>query len=209
MNHSRLGKILVGLVSAGIMGLVAWARQPTPTDVGTLDKATVQKAFKKPYSPCAGRSYPTRPLFGDTHLHTEVSMDAGAFGCRLGPKEAFRFAKGEEVVTSMGERVRLSRPLDFLVVTDHSDGLGFFPLLLRGDPKILADPQGRKWFNMIQAGKGADAAVDIILSFGAGKISQAILPVPGTPAYRDAWRSIIEAADDANQPGRFTPIFPR
>ena len=63
-------------------------------------------------------------------------------GCRLGPKDAYRFAKGEEVTASMGERVRLSRPLDFLVVTDHSDNLGFFPQLLAGHPKVLADPPG-------------------------------------------------------------------
>jgi hypothetical protein len=207
MKISPLGKLGLGFVAVSLTVLAAWAQQQAVTDVGTLDKAKVDKAFKKPYSPYAGRTYPTRPLFGDTHLHTDVSMDAGAFGCRLGPKEAYRFAKGQEVVASMGERVRLSRPLDFLVVTDHSDGLGFFPLLLGGDPKILADPQGRKWFNMIQEGKGTDAAVDIILSFGAGKISKAILPVPGTPAYRDAWRGIIEAADEANEPGRFTAFI--
>jgi hypothetical protein len=207
MKKSRLVRILLGLASVGLVALAAWAQQQQLTDVGTLDKAKVEKAFKKPHSPYAGRTYPTKPLFGDTHLHTSASMDAGAFGCRLGPKEAYRFAKGQEVVASMGERVRLARPLDFLVVTDHSDGLGFFPLLLAGDPKILADPQGRKWFNMIQDGKGADAAVDIILSFGAAKFPKAILPVPGTPAYGDAWRGIIEAADEANEPGRFTAFI--
>ena len=145
MKTSRLVKILLGLACLGLMALVVWAQQPAPiTDIGTLDKESADKAFKKPYSPYAGRHYPTRRLFGDTHLHTSESMDAGAFGCRLGPKDAYRFAKGEEVMASMGERVRLSRPLDFLVVTDHSDGLGFFPQLLAGDPKMLADPKGRK-----------------------------------------------------------------
>ena len=134
-------------------------------------------------------------------------MDAGAFGCRLGPKDAYRFAKGEEVTASMGERAQLSRPLDFLVVTDHSDGLGFFPMLLAGDPKMLADPKGRRWYDMIQEGKGGDAAAEIVTSFTQGTFPKAIAPLPGTPAYRDAWRRIIEAADQANDPGHFTAFI--
>jgi hypothetical protein len=185
----------------------AFAQQKAPTDVGDLDKKTVEKAFKKPYSPYAGRNYPTRPFFGDTHLHTSFSFDAGAFGCRLGPKEAYRFAKGEEVVASMGERVKLARPLDFLVVTDHSDNLGFFSQLLAGDSKVLADPQGRKWYNMIQSGKGADAAVQMIIAFSQGKFPKALISMPGSKAYRQAWRDIIAAADQANSPGRFTAFI--
>jgi hypothetical protein len=207
MNRSRPGKLLVGVASVGLLVLAAWAQQPQPSDVGTPDKSAVEKAFKKPYSPYAGRAYPTRPLFGDTHLHTMYSFDAGAFGCRLGPTEAYRFAKGHEVVASMGERVRLSRPLDFLVVADHSDNLGFFAQLLEGDPKVLADPQGRKWYDMIQSGKGADAAVEMIIAFSQGTFPKALISLPGTPAYRKAWRAIIAAADEANEPGRFTAFI--
>src|SRR5687768_8165941 len=79
------------------------------------------EAAQRAYSPYAGRSYPTRPYFGDTHLHTSFSMDAGAFGARLGPREAYAFAQGHEVTASSGQRAKLSRPLDFLVVADHSD----------------------------------------------------------------------------------------
>jgi hypothetical protein len=208
MKTSRFNKVLIGLTATGLMVLAAWGRQDEPaTDIGTLDKKSAAKAFKKPYSPYAGRRYPTRPLFGDTHLHTSASMDAGAFGCRLGATDAYRFAKGEEVVASMGERVRLARPLDFLVVTDHSDGLGFFPQLLAGDPKILADPHGRKWYQMVQDGKGADAAVEIIISFGEGTFPQAIVPAPGTPLFRKAGRDNIAAAEEANDPGRFTAFI--
>jgi hypothetical protein len=186
---------------------VAFAQQKATTDVGDLDKKAVEKAFQKPYSPYAGRNYPTRPLFGDTHLHTSFSFDAGAFGCRLGPREAYRFARGEEVVASMGERVKLARPLDFLVVTDHSDNLGFFPQLLAGDPKLLADPQGRKWYDMIQSGQGADAAVQMIVAFSQGKFPKALMSMPGSPAYSKAWRDIMAAADEANSPGRFTAFI--
>jgi len=205
--NTRFGKLLVGLLAAGLMGLVAWAQQKAVSDIGDPDKATAEKAFKKPYSPYAGRNYPTRPLFGDTHLHTSFSFDAGAFGCRLGPRDAYRFAKGQELTASMGERVKLSRPLDFLVVSDHSDNLGFFPQLLAGDPKMLADPQGRKWYKMIQDGKGADAAIEMIVGFSQGTFPKTLLSLPGTPAYRNAWRDIIAAADEANEPGRFTAFI--
>ena len=178
-------------------------------DAGELDKATAERVYAAavPYSPYAGRNSPTRPFFGDTHLHTSYSMDAGAFGARLGPRDAYRFAKGEEITASSGLPVRLARPLDFLVVADHSDGFGFFPLLLNGDRKITADPQGRKWYDMIFSGKGAEAALDIVGNFSTGTISEAILPVPGTKAYRNAWQETINAAEEANEPGRFTAFI--
>jgi hypothetical protein len=209
MKCSPLGKIALGFVALSVTVFVAWAQQQTATDIGQFDKKSAAKAFKKPYSPYAGRAYPTRPLFGDTHLHTSFSMDAGAFGCRLGPKDAYRFAKGEEVVASMGERVRLSRPLDFLVVTDHSDGMGFFPRLLGGDPAILADAQGRKWYNLIREGQGAEAAQDIIVNFSQGTMSKALLSdmQPTGASYRQTWLDIIAAAEEANQPGRFTAFI--
>lgn len=173
------------------------------------DRDNVEAAFAKRsgYSPYAGRNFPSRPYFGDTHLHTSFSMDAGAFGARLTPEDAYRFAKGEEITASMGERAKLSRPLDFLVVADHSDGMGFFPLINSGDPTVMADPQGRRWHDMVASGKGADAAIEIITSFGAGTISEAIMPVPGTRAYQGAWEKTIEAAEAANDPGRFTAFI--
>ena len=202
MNVNR-GAGIAALIACGL-GLPALAQ-----DTGTLDKESAAKAFpaKPPYSPYAGRNFPTRPFFGYTHLHISFSMDAGAFGARIGPADTYRLAKGQQITASSGQPVKLSRPLDFLVVADHSDGMGFFPLILGGDPKVLADPQGRKWYEMIQSGKGAEAAIDIIVSFGKGAISKAILPVPGTPAYRDAWQETIKAADEANDPGRFTAFI--
>ena len=173
------------------------------------DQKTAEKAFpaKAHYSPYAGRNYPTRPFFGDTHLHTAFSMDAGAFGARITPREAYEFASGNEVNSSSGQPVKLSRPLDFLVVADHSDGMGFFPMILSGTADIMADEQGKKWHDMITSGQGAAAAMDIIRSFGAGTISRAIFPFPGTPAYRSAWQETIKAAEEANEPGRFTAFI--
>ena len=99
----------------------------------------------KAYSPYATRSYPERPLWGDSHLHTSLSMDAGLFGNRLTISEACRFARGEEVVSSTGQPVRLSSPLDWLVVADHSNGMGLIHDLKVGKPELLEIEQAARW----------------------------------------------------------------
>ena len=179
------------------------------TDMGTIDKETAAKVFpaKPHYSPYAGRSFPGRPLFGDTHLHTAMSFDAGMFGCRLGPVEAYRFAKGEEVTSSMGQRVRLSRPLDFLVVADHSDFMGLAPDFLGGKPEVLADPTARRWFDLIREGKVSQAFGELLPIYGAGKMPATMQYLPGSPGYRSAWQATIHAAEQANDPGRFTAFI--
>ena len=88
------------------------------------------------YSPYAGKNYPTRVLWGDTHLHTKLSLDARAFGVTLGPAEAYQFARGDEITTSHGERIKLSRPLDWLVVSDHSDAMGAMDEVVAGNAKL-------------------------------------------------------------------------
>jgi len=88
---------------------------------------------KKEFSPYVNRAnYPTNVYFGDTHLHTALSMDAGTFGNRLGLEEAYRFTRGETVTSATGYRARMGRPLDFVVVADHSDGMGFFSMFASG-----------------------------------------------------------------------------
>jgi hypothetical protein len=163
----------------------------------------------KPYSPYAQRNFPDLPLWGDTHLHTANSFDAGAFGARLLPPDSYRFAKGEEVVSSTGQPVRLSRPLDFLVVTDHSDNMGFFPNLLAGAAYVMADEKGRRWNKLVTSGgqDGVIAAGEIIADFSQGKFPPALASLPGTNVYRSTWDSIIDAAEEANDPGEFSAII--
>jgi hypothetical protein len=177
-------------------------------DAGEHDPAAAAKAFaKRAYSPYVGRNYPTRPYFGDTHLHTAFSMDAGAFGARLTPRDAYKLAHGEEIMASSGQPVKLARALDFLVVADHSDNMGFFPDLFAGKPEVLADPTGRKWYDMIKSGKGGEAAIQIIMAFSHGTFPKDLMYFPGTAAYKGAWGQTIAAAEQYNEPGRFTAFI--
>ena len=139
-------------------------------------KALSNEKPTRPYSPYAapyseyeaGVKYPNRVFWGDTHLHTSFSMDAGAFGARLGPREAYQFARGDEIESTTAGRARLARPLDFLVVADHSDNMGFFPDLNAGAEHLLADPTGKEWYDKVQAGQGMEVALEIIDSFSRG-----------------------------------------
>lgn len=104
------------LAAASLLALpsVSLAFEPPP------DSSSLNKAFEgESYSPYAARSFPNRPLWGDTHLHTCASFDAGAFGNRLDARAAYRFAKGEEVEATTGMKARLPRPLDWLVVANR------------------------------------------------------------------------------------------
>jgi hypothetical protein len=178
-------------------------------DAGQITKERIEKVFpaKRPYSPYADRNFPTRPLFGDTHLHTAVSFDAGVFGARLSPRDAYRFAKGEQVTTNTGQQARLSRPLDFLVVADHSDNMGLFPDLAAGKPNITADAQGRKWYDMMKEGRGQEAALQVIAAFSDGSFPKALIYEPDTAAFKSTWIDTIEAAEENNDPGRFTAFI--
>jgi len=161
----------------------------------------------KAYSPYAQRGFPTFPLWGDTHLHTSNSMDAGAFGNRLDIDQAYRFARGEEVTASTGVPVKLSRPLDWLVVADHSDNMGFFPDLLAGNQALLADPKGRDWYDRIQAGEGVGVALEIISMFSQGEFPEAMIYRPDNPLYKNMWQKVIDTAEEFNDPGEFTAFI--
>ncbi len=141
----------------------------------------------KTYSPYAQRSFPGRPLWGDTHLHTTFSMDARLYGNVLGLEEAYRFALGEEVTSSTGQRVKLSRPLDWLVIADHSDQMGMAQDIANGAPEVLKSEQGRAWSKGLQAGgqESVEAGLDLVDKFGRGLLDPYLIKAcsPGSPRY--------------------------
>ncbi len=192
-----------GLLAVALILPVAALAQ----DAGQPDSAALRNAHVRPYSPYAGGAIPTRVFWGETHLHTGVSMDAGAFGARLTPEDAYRFARGEEVESSTAGPVRLARPLDFLVVADHSDNMGFFPDLFAGAPHLLSDATGKRWYDMVQSGSGGSAALEIIDNFSRGTFPEALFYFPDTKPYKDAWAKTVAAAEKYNEPGRFTAFI--
>ncbi|MCA0929810.1 DUF3604 domain-containing protein [Ruegeria profundi] len=162
----------------------------------------------KAYSPYAQRSFPSRVFWGDTHVHTGLSMDAGLFGNTTGLETMLRFARGEEVVSATGQPVKLSRPLDWIVTTEHSDGMGMITDLARGAPNVLASEQGARWAEGLQQGgeASAAAALDLITTFSQGEMDPALLAdySPGSPIYTSVWESMVDEVEAFNDPGDFT-----
>jgi len=196
--------LCLGLTLVTSTGIADTVGLPPP---GETDASAFQS--QQHFSPYAGRNFPTGVYWGDTHLHTGMSFDAGSFGARLLPRDAYRFARGEEVTSSTGLKVRLSAPLDFLVVADHSDNMGWFPELFDGNPEMLANPQVRKWYDMINEGgqTAVAAAIEIIEAFSQGTFPMETASLPGTRTYKSAWETAIEAAEEFNDPGRFTAFI--
>ncbi len=175
----------------------AWSDQP-PTQEGVARLAAPE------FSPYAGRNFPTRVLWGDTHLHTAVSVDAGTMN-RVGQEDALRFARGEEVTSTTGVRAKLSRPLDFLVVSDHAEMYGLMPQLLSGDPEVLSTDLGKKWYGELTSGnydRMFAAAMEIV-----GTLSADAAPIKSEKAVRNAWQAYTALADRYNEPGRFTALI--
>ena len=197
-------RLTIKLLLATLFGAItAQAQVPPPTDSNSLSKVYPGAT----YSPYAGRGFATDVYWGDTHLHTDMSMDAGAFGNRLDLDDAYRFARGEEINSTSAGPVRLSRPLDFLVVADHSDNMGFFPDLLGGAPHILSNETGKDWYNRIQAGEGVGVALELIGLFSQGQFDPGLIYTPDSAPYKDAWARTVEAAERFNEPGRFTAFI--
>ncbi len=165
---------------------------------------------RKSFSPYAGRKYPTRVYFGDTHNHTANSGDAFAAGNRLTPEEAYRFARGEEVVSSTGVPVRLSRPVDFLCVSDHAEGLGIMVEVYDGNPAFASDETLARWGGMMQAGgsEAAKAQTEITSAQAQGTLPGPIKdPKVVGPIMKSVWQEYTATAEKFNEPGRFTAMI--
>jgi hypothetical protein len=189
------------------LALPALAQDKVTTDAGTIDAAKAKKFFKEDtYSPYAGRNFPDRPLWGDQHLHTSWSPDAVGGGTRVDPETAYRFARGEEVTSSTGQKVRLARPLDWLSVSDHSDAMGVVADLIAGKPEMMNDPQLKKWHEMTNAGpeESMKAVMEMITAQGQGKLPKAMTDPKN---LKDVWRRMTTIAEKYNDPGRFSAII--
>ena len=158
---------------------------------------------RKEYSPYLEIGFPQRVFWGDTHLHTSYSTDAGMVGNRLGPDEAYRFARGEVVVSSIGVRARLQRPLDFLVVADHAENLGLATMIAEKNPELLRTEFGREISALVHSGKYNDAYA----LWGSGMATRKD-PLKGNEELtRSMWERLTASAEKFNEPGRFTALI--
>jgi hypothetical protein len=159
------------------------------------------------YSPYPSKTFPNRVYFGDTHLHTSYSADAGMAGAIVGPEEAYRFARGEEVSSNGGLRVKLQRPLDFLVIADHAENLGLAPMIAESDPALLKSEWGKKVHDLAKTGtiEGQGAAFNMWIA----AMQELKDPFKGQEESmaRPAWKRLTAAAEKYNEPGRFTAII--
>ena len=186
MNFNFALRFLVSVFLATLLHLPAQAEEPTS------------------YSPYVGRDYAQNVYFGDTHLHTSISLDGfGDGNTTVGPDEAYRWAKGETIAADDGMPTRISRPLDFLMVADHAEYLGVVPALAAQDPILLKDPEGARWAKMIAEGKLASEVFSEFIHDVTGND-----PRLDSPEFAKAtWERIIDAAEANNEPGKFTAII--
>ena len=197
--------LLLISASAILLAACGGANAPTKADaVNANPEPTVQEiANGNHYSRATGSDMPTRVYWGDTHLHTKLSQDAFTFGVTLGPDEAYKFAKGEPVKATHGEIAQLERPLDFLVVSDHAEGLGAMAALLGGNEELLKSERLQKWRDGFL--EGTAAARNAVAQ--DGRDNGWPLELESVSVKTDAWAHLRGAAERYNEPGKFTAFI--
>ena len=197
MTRTIRKMLILAFITPGLL----WAQEYSHEDTR---EAVIDNLGEKQFSPYAGRNYPTRVYWGDQHLHTEISVDAGTM-CRLSQEDAYRFARGEEVTATGGVRAQLSRPLDWLVISDHAEMYGLMPSLLSGNPNVLATKEGKAWYEALSSGDKAvmfETAMEIVAA-----LNKPEPPFDTHNIVRDAWQEYTALADKYNEPGRFSAII--
>ena len=157
----------------------------------------------KHYSPYAFRSFPDKVLFGDMHIHSNLSPDAGLLGTSLTAADVYRAARGETVMSNTGQPFRLVRPLDFLVLTDHAEAMGLAPMVRESNPVLLSSKRGREVWEAFNAGRE-----QAMKAFGGllADVSAGIDPFSDIDMSGSIWPEFVKLADTYNQPGVFTAM---
>ncbi|MVO18648.1 DUF3604 domain-containing protein [Rhodobacteraceae bacterium CY05] len=200
-------------ISTGALVALSMSAFPVVAQESHASKEQLAPLFPegKPYSPYTDRDFPERPLWGDSHLHTSLSMDAGGFGNRVGLDDAYRLARGEQIMASSGQPVKLDRPLDWLAITDHSDGMGLIVDILDAAPIVTQYEQGARWSEGMRAGgqTAVDSTLDLIATFSQGQMDPEMFAnySPGARRYANIWEDVITAAENHNTPGSFTAMI--
>jgi len=194
--------LLEASIGASLVILMLAVAPPTALAQDTPKPVAIDKTK---YSPYPREDFPDQVFFGDTHLHTSYSTDAGMVGCTLGPEDAYRFARGETVVSSTGVPARLRRPYDFLVVSDHSENLGLSPAIAESDPELLKNPWGKQQHDLVKSGlEGGIKAYENWMATTAKQVD----PLKEMTALKKTmWERETAAAEKYNTPGLFTAFI--
>jgi hypothetical protein len=143
--------------------------------------------------------------FGEEHLHTGVSMDAFIAGNRLTPDDAYRFAKGEEIMVN-GSLLKIKRPLDFVAVTDHSEFMGEAYSLMNKAAPGYDDPIAVSF----RDAPDLKTALELYNKYVLAPLAGGGNPHPdffqGAEAIKSTWRKNYEAAERHYKPGVFSTI---
>lgn len=170
-----------------------------------LMESKTAPASDRVYSPYVGQNYPNQVLFGDTHFHTDLSFDAGLVGTTLDVHAGYRFARGEEVISNTGQPVKLVRPLDFLVISDHAEMIGLAPMLRTADPLLLADPWGKWAYERFRSGE--EGRMELFQNIIKLSTVEGTNPFSSDDAQHNIWQNFVKVADSYNEPGRFTAMI--
>jgi Protein of unknown function (DUF3604) len=193
---------LAGFVSTLLLTLGGCSKappdaQPAQPDTPTSAAGTV---------PAGDAHHPQQVFWGDQHVHTGWSADAGLAGATLGPEEAVRFARGELVKSSTGQNAQLHRPFDWIAVTDHSDGMGTINELQAGNAEFLADPTAKRWYDMME--KGGEESLTAKKEAVAAQATKSLPKVFMEPKWMvSAWEKNVDIMEKYNEPGKFTAFI--
>lgn len=154
------------------------------------------------YSPYPEQNFPNNVFFGDTHLHTSYSTDAGMVGNIRGPEDAYRLARGGVITSSHGLQVKLSRPLDFLVVSDHAENLGLAPAIAESNADLLNNKWGKAIHDATKSGK-----LTVAFDMWIKQVNLKEDKLAGSPLAKTYWQKEIEFAEQYNEPGQFTAFI--
>jgi hypothetical protein len=191
-----------------VLALVSAISALASVSLGAQELVGIAPDADAEYSPYIQQDFPNQVLFGDTHLHTGYSADAGLVGATTTPDDAYRFAKGEMVKSSHGIPAQLQRPLDFLVVADHAENLGLTFGLKEKNKALLGTEWGRGLMEIIAPGT-AEAMGEAYVYWGNtfAMAEDAQDPLAGTGFNETMWQRMTEAAERHNNPGAFTALI--
>lgn len=200
-------RVALGVSIAASVALVIAACTAPPAPRGpTAASASGAAATAAAGAAPVADAYPTRVWWGDEHVHSGWSGDAGLAGTILSPEDAVRFVRGEELTSNTGQKAKLAQPLDWVVVTDHSDAMGVINEVRAGAPEFLADPTSKRWGEMMKEGgeAGQKAAREAVTAQANGRLPK---PFMDPKWMVSAWEKTIDVMERYDEPGRFTAFI--